>query len=66
MQLPTPVSDDILDRLRAVEDAARQDVGRLSEMKHGGAGPSDIDAQLAAAKERVCAAARAVLDMQGM
>ena len=61
--LPRPVSDEILEMLRAKELAAQKECSRLHALKKSGAGPPDLDVLVVAANARSRAASQAVLDM---
>ena len=65
--LPRPVSDEILEMLRAKEFAAKKECSRLSEgpwrRAVPGAGLPDLDVLVNAANARSRAASQAVLDM---
>lgn len=61
--LPRPVSDEILEMLRAKEFAAKKECSRLRALEKSGAGPPDLDVLVNAANARSRAASQAVLDM---
>ena len=61
--LPQPVSDEILEMLRAKELAAQNEFSQLLALEKSGAGPPDLAVLVVAANARSRAASPAVLDM---